>query len=1022
MRNNSMTAELQIVGGIQKFMNSSVQTDSPEARILAERYSEICAESNARLEQCAEFLKKDMRAEAVSLAESEPGLIELVESLNFPSAHQWAEFCRLYEWPEAPELRIDSLKSLKSAVTEHATLKPLENEYRRKIHTGSLREKILILKKLKKIDPDNKNWEESLRGFEKIRIGELTNEAKLAIEKDDEKLLMQINSELSSPDWLLKPEDKVLVKIAATLKKFRTAHLRAKADSILKEICDSYSIFNVKSLNNAIAKWDILCGDIEFQPIDLDLKQVDEAKEWVAVENRKISDLRNFKTLLFQLEKMLDEKASINIVENSFSKLKQFEMKIPEILETRYAKYEEECELSRVRAMKLKTAATLAAIVLAAGILVLFINWRVENKLKSDWIAEISRTLDQKKQDAAGKLFEKLKESHPKIYDKPELIALHKKLEGIRSENEVKRQRLASIIESLKKAAAEDFSTDVMVDDKIKEAETLAESPEEISELKTIKDAKSSYDNRVQNENKMKFLAETNELDELCKKMQTLDPMTDSQSLAKLLVEYERKLDLVLSHPGISKELYDLKTKVLKDRLKVLKKNYEDGVAEYKNFTGSLSNIYSRISSISDFKTNMQTFIEKYPDCQQAKDFKIIIDNMRYYESVPLIKTFMAGKLPGQEKIAEFKSLSGKIPKDSVWGGEFAEYFKYYEKVAACNDPVRQFFKSLQDVPLVNFYSISLKDKTENHIEMVSENPPKMTRKSIIAGETMPEYEILRIMNIKDLSGTYWYLERKPAGWEARADGRIQMTNLEILNQDELESKVKDFDGFKKVCSELASSSAFDCEQIFPDMLDELKKCGKHSFRRLILLKNIFEQAKKMCWNNELYDKLSKDTAEFMAGFGEKYDYINMRPEDQKKVSDFIGKLPSLSETMEKSILQRDLTAKSLDRAIDFIGIIKHGDDGSRTPSLKKINYQGELWALKRGNDGSVHFLIVGAVKDGISLLDPELATSLIDGEPLFAPMDAKNTVILAESARKKAEKLKLELKWPSCWPVNGGK
>lgn len=1017
-----MTSEQQIVAGIQKFIASSVQTDTPEARILAERFSEICGETNSRLEQCAEYLKKDMRAEAVSLAESEPQLIELVGNLNFSSAQEWIDFCKLYEWPEPPELRMDILDSLKNAMTEQTSLKPLENEYRRKIHIGSLREKILILRKLKSLDPDNKNWETSLRGFEKVRIDELTSEAKLAIEKNDEKTLLRINSEISSPEWMVKPENKVTAKIAVTLKNFRAFHLRSKGDCILKEISDAYSVFSVKSLNNAIAKWDILCGDSEFQPTDHDLKQVDEAKEWVAVENKKISDVRNFKNLLKQLEDMLDEKGSFNLVENTFSKLKQFEMEIPEILQSRYVKYEQECELSRSRTMKLRTAATLVIIILTAAILVLFINHRVETKLRSDWIAQISQCLKEKKLDATTKLFEKLKESHPKIYVKPELIALHKQLQTMQGEKLQRAQILGTIIESLKKVASEDFQTDMVVDDKIKEAETLAESPDEILELKKIKDAKSAYDNRMQKNKDSKFLADTEELDEICKKIQTVNSTTDSVAFGKLLREYESKLGVVILRPGVSKELYDLKTKILQGRLMVLKKNYEEGLTEYKNFTGSLASLYSRITSISDFRTNVQTFIEKYPDCQQTTTLKKINANMRYYEPVTLIKSFTSEKLTSSAKTAEFKSLSNKIPQDSIWGGEFAAYFQYYETVATESEAVKQFFKSLQEVPLINFYCIRFKDKKGREVEMISEKQPKMTRQSIIAGETMPEYEVLRIMGIKDLSGTFWYVERKPDGWQARVGKEVQMKDLEILNFAEMENKVKDFDGFKKVCLEVSDSASFDCELFFPKLILELKKCKGFPFRRLILIKNILEQAKKISSNRAAYDKLSKSTSEFMESFGVKYDYMNMKIEDQKKVLDFIEELPSLSDETEKTIFKRDLVAKSLDRYVDFIGVVKSSDDGNKNANLKKTNYQGEVWALKTGDDGNIHFIIVGSVKDGTCLLEPGLAKSLLDGEPLFAPMDGKNTLMLAESFRKRAEKLKIELAWPSCWPLNGVK
>ena len=115
-----------------------------------------------------------------------------------------------------------------------------------------------------------------------------------------------------------------------------------------------------------------------------------------------------------------------------------------------------------------------------------------------------------------------------------------------------------------------------------------------------------------------------------------------------------------------------------------------------------------------------------------------------------------------------------------------------------------------------------------------------------------------------------------------------------------------------------------------------------------------------------------------------------------------------------------DMIATSLDRSVDFAGVVKN-NGGTLSGTIRRKDYSGEIWVLKIREDGTCVFMVAGSVRDGFCIFDQNVQPTLSNLEPLFAPFDGKNTESLADSFRKQAKELDIkEIKWPACWPLKG--
>ena len=71
-----------------------------------DKYCEACCETNRRLRECGDLLRKGHRSEAIQLAKIEPDLLEMVELLG-PQREAWLHLRRISLESSAPPPELD---------------------------------------------------------------------------------------------------------------------------------------------------------------------------------------------------------------------------------------------------------------------------------------------------------------------------------------------------------------------------------------------------------------------------------------------------------------------------------------------------------------------------------------------------------------------------------------------------------------------------------------------------------------------------------------------------------------------------------------------------------------------------------------------------------------------------------------------------------------------------------------------------------------------------------------------------
>ncbi len=1025
-----------ILRQLQGFMGSSDQCDTPENRKLAERLLEVISALNQRLRSCEELISKGKLSEAVAEAESQPQLISSVKRLSAMDLNHFSKICELYDWTRPPAILSDLAAKIGQAYERKDALAPLEAEYRRLVHTGTLAQKISVLRRIVRLKEDEGVLKENLVEFEGQRLSELTNAAKDAIVAKDEALLSEIHAEISSSEWTVKPEEKVIAKIEDVLREHRARNLGVRGRRILVGIADAYSNLDLAPLKESVSQWDQILKNPEFTPSENDLKQVAEARSWLDAELKKRVDKENFEALCAEIDGMFEDSAPFQDINRTYNAMMNTGMEIPELVRKRYENALEQHEVAAARAFKVKLASSVLLILLFAGFLSFFIIQRVKTQSLRRWQQAISGAIESGDLDHAGDLLGKLEKEDKEIYGKPEIQACHGELKSMLDSRAESSRKFKELSDDIRSNIEPDIGDYAKLKADFEAAEKLARTAGEKAEIEHFRRRISLHEEAIAKTRTDEFLKISKEMDEICLDMGSMDPIARLGEYREKYRQFTTKLGELQRCDGVKEATYKDETGKQSNRKKLLDEELSRAEKEQEVFLRRTDELYDAGRGLARFKASISEYLQKYPSCSFSDEKKEVLKNFAFYESASLLKDFDPCHDPKFiSRLQEFKPLTGIIG-GSIWRDSFRKIFPYYEKLGDNSADLRTFFDNLhRNSPLLNYYELKFYNKKRaKSLTWVCEleKPPVMKRVDLVkigGRKVMQKNQILfvRSNNIYDLNDWEdWKFEDDGRGmqdhWEADG-GKFGKFSCRIETKlDDIFKPVGYYDEIKRLILP-AKSDDFkpaNFEKTLLDVCSCAKTAGGHPYRMLILLKFALKHLSQISWNADYSPALKKvnDFMSRMSGGRERFNFMKMDDAKVKECSEFLKSL-ELPHMQSLSLLDRDIRTVSLSRCLDFVGIVKR-EGGEISVSMKPMSfYSGEVWALVV-NDGRASFIVAGKIESGSCHLS-DMARSIVrDCQPLFAPLDKKNTAELSKEFKDRAKEEGIkEIKWPDSWPIN---
>jgi hypothetical protein len=1022
-----MRREDEVIIAIRKFLNSADQTDSPRNQDLAEQYAELYSELNLRLDRCVEYIQKSMKMEAINYAEMDPPVLDIASRLNFSERSNWIEFCNLYNWHVPPDIRTNAIELLNEAYNEGMALKPLMDEYRKKIRKGSLEEKISLLRRIRKLDASNSNWQEDIAKLENEKLAELADAAKNAIINNDEDSLTYICAYLRAGDWTVKPDEKILTKIESVLREYRIKSLRGQADSILEEISNEYSQQDFEKLKVAMIRWGILCRNQEFAPDENDLLQVTDAANWLSSREGEITKRKEFNNLLAALNDKIEKSANESVIDNIYYKLKNFDYEIPAITEKRYKNVKEDFALSGTRKFKQKMIITGAVITVVIIGMVVFVYFHNKQAEINSWSDKIDYAIKNSEYDNAKRLVEDVKTKRPDIYKSPEVMNLEKTVDSHLKTIEDKRKIFNDIVNELKTMQQIGYTDEAAVNKIIKKAMEFAQTKSEENLIRKFESEKTGATRKRVESRDNAFFEKIKKLEELYIELQGVDPEVNTKKYKQLCSEYESGCESAKAMQGISKELYDSSIKMLQTKLKASMENLDTAININNERIRQLDAIYSSLIPLVKYKIEIRQYIEKFPTDKLTGVFRALLKIMPAYENAVKLKDFYDNMIMPDSGYEDLFSFLKDKNVDNIWINDLGKVLNYRKNFTEKSDIVKKSFDELSKVRAMRYFCLIFKNNVGEAIEFYSTkefafNFQKLDKKKYPAPS---RFRILQRQN--DTEGEDYIFEPSPSDMNLWRISKVSKDTKDItplydgltLVSSIEEKGVPEHAKFIKKLYEDVFGEKFGIELFLVKKINEIKKSASmNPVIKIQIIGQIFKQLSLISFQSqEEYMKIDANINKTISELAPDFITASSEKEKTKILEKLTKEIPDFTQKVEENLVTLELLSMSVSRKISEVGIVRE-IEGEYVCDLRDKDAFSELWILVKNAD-KLYFKILADKIANEFKIDDNCKKELFEGQVIFAPKDKKQTSDLLKTIKDKASQTKATLIWPDSWPEN---
>lgn len=432
---------------IDSFIKNADLTYSPTLQQIYNDYAEGINYLNERLAICEGLLQKGKYGEAVVLADKTPSLFELVPLIQAPNIVEFFDICQMYGLQTPPLLNVSVFQSLEKALNSSETKEGLFAELRKLSRTQGSEEKVIILRKIAKLEPENPEWTRQLRQAESTCVPALVQKAQQAIVDLDYATLSDLEESLSSHEWELVVPEVVLNKIHRVLAEEQQRQLRHQAKEIIANVDLAYANQNVTDYTRAQGHWKMLCDIDHYVPTEDENHHFSIANAFFAEKQKTAAETEEYNDILREFSGLIQSSYDVeyDYVQTLYKRLASFNKEIP----ANITAFVNERKESNERAeQKNKVKQGVRRVVLCfASIIILVIGcvavWYSYNR--KNFQKELAVAMQKKNVVRAGEIVSAIKKS-PLPY-----LLFSSKLRELTSNYEVQEKEYASFLQAADK-------------------------------------------------------------------------------------------------------------------------------------------------------------------------------------------------------------------------------------------------------------------------------------------------------------------------------------------------------------------------------------------------------------------------------------------------------------------------------------------------------------------------------------------------------------------------------------------
>lgn len=958
---------------IQQAVCAPESADADLLRDAAAEYAEACEEANARLREVALLLRKGLRGEAIQEAEREPNLLDWVALLDFPELPNWRGLLQNWGMAAPPTLAMETAADLNEAYAEEEPLQPLLKNHRLlALARAPLAGRIVTLRRIRKLDPNNPAWFADLQELEKARLKQLAAEAERAVKQDDPPALRAAQKELNADGWLLPVPNDLRERVQrawqeaesrrAALKQQAAARAaRAELEKIEPQLNDAYAEFDVEAGRAARGQWQSCAEVAGLLPNDELAERAAPALEWLEEQDQLERARQRHAAALDALERGLEENASGEQLERLHHAAARHEEGVPPVLLTRYRERMAAFELTGRRKFRLLLVGLVCGLLLVAGGVAVVVRYGRHRAQVASSAQTLQSLVHEARLEEASQFYDELKADSPSVAAAAEVQKQKGLLDGaLRDE----QQRRAAFEQAMTRA--EEAGPETPDRAALDLARERAETDAEQARLARFESQVASARRRRQKELDEAFLTRLKSFRARVARLEsgaaTPEELSDA-ALTQLLGEVRSLID----GNGLVSRSIHAQAKPLALRVETIR----DHLRTRRMQAGGLAKITDAVGNPAQFRNALRAFAQEYPEAAVSAALLETADEAPLWEGMAAWNDFLADP--------RWRTLRALAPQDAKT--LLARGQALLDQHGA--PPPAEYFRARVD------YLESLAGRDPAAQQRLLAQLTNLFKDPLVGGVWM----------IENKEGERYYLSEAPS-LDANPDKLNVVTYLAGFDLSTKRTGIRasevEYQGLSpqsKLAAQareaLAGLRPNDWERAFYGVAREMYAEDQlEPVLKLILLQKVLSVGSEG----------SRIFAEAFAGHvahlkSEEIDFSApwMLPGDEKadkaraRARALLAALPSLEPAGRQAALALQEATAPPEKTYRWIGWLSRAEEGAwqcRRP--RNDAAAGELAVVVREPGGEVKFHVVGRLRDGAASWRDDAGAARREGRPLY--------------------------------------